>query len=167
MQLSDSEVKDSLSVEADSGSVTFARINIQNRCQVQNDFGDVEMNAVTCGVAEMTLDSGSLTLNRFETTDQESSSILRLDFGDLTCIRSKLWNSGISLDSGDIRTEKTALYGATTINLDFGSASLNLLGTSGDYSVGQFLSGGAASGGGNVIAISGDSDANVTFTEVP
>ena len=167
MQLSDSEVKDSLSVEADSGSVTFARIDIRNRCQVQDDFGDVEMNAVTCGVAEMTLDSGSLTVNRFECTDEDASSIFTLDFGDFICIRSKLWNSVISLDSGDIRTEKTALYGATTINLEFGSASLNLLGTSGDYSVGQFLAGGAVSGGGNVISISGDSDANVTFTEVP
>ena len=167
LQLSDSEVKDSLSVEADSGSVTFARIDIRNRCQVQDDFGDVEMNAVTCGVAEMTLDSGSLTVNRFECTDEDASSIFTLDFGDFICIRSKLWNSVISLDSGDIRTEKTALYGATTINLEFGSASLNLLGTSGDYSVGQFLAGGAVSGGGNVISISGDSDANVTFTEVP
>ena len=153
LQLSDSEVKDSLSVEADSGSVTFARIDIRNRCQVQDDFGDVEMNAVTCGVAEMTLDSGSLTVNRFECTDEDASSVFTLDFGNFICIRSKLWNSSISLDSGDIRTEKTALYGATTINLEFGSASLNLLGTSGDYSVGQFLAGGA--------------DANVTFTEVP
>ena len=167
LQLSDSEVKDSLSVEADSGSVTFARIDIRNRCQVQDDFGDVEMNAVTCGVAEMTLDSGSLTVNRFECTDEDASSIFTLDFGDFICIRSKLWNSVISLDSGDIRTEKTALYGATTINLDFGSASLNLLGTSGDYSVGLLLAGGTVSGGGNVISISGDSDANVTFTEVP
>lgn len=167
LQLSDSEVKDSLSVEADSGSVTFARIDIRNRCQVQDDFGDVEMNAVTCGVAEMTLDSGSLTLNRFETTDQESSSILRLDFGDLTCIRSKLWNGEFSLDCGDIQTEKTALYGGTNIELDFGNADLNLLGTSSDYSVGKFLTGSAKSGGGNVISISGDSDANVTFTEVP
>lgn len=167
LQLSDSEVKDSLSVEADSGSVTFARIDIRNRCQVQDDFGDVEMNAVTCGVAEMTLDSGSLTVNRFECTDEDASSIFTLDFGDFICIRSKLWNSDISLDSGDIRTEKTALYGATTINLDFGSASLNLLGTSGDYSVGHLLAGGTVSGGGNVISISGDSDANVTFTEVP
>ena len=115
----------------------------------------------------MTLDSGSLTVNRFECTDEDASSIFTLDFGDFICIRSKLWNSSISLDSGDIRTEKTALYGATTINLEFGSASLNLLGTSGDYSVGHLFDGGTVSGGGNVISISGDSDANVTFTEVP
>ncbi|MFR4476513.1 MAG: hypothetical protein ACLT3Y_04420 [Ruminococcus callidus] len=42
------------------------------------------MNAVTCGVAEMTLDSGSLTVNRFECTGEDASSIFTLDSATLS-----------------------------------------------------------------------------------
>lgn len=167
LQLSDSEVKDSLSVEADSGSVTFARIDIRNRCQVQDDFGDVEMNAVTCGVAEMTLDSGSLTVNRFECTDEDASSIFTLDFGDFICIRSKLWNSSISLDSGDIRTEKDCPVRRNHHQSGVRQRQPEPAGHFRRLQCGTSFAGGTVSGGGNVISISGDSDANVTFTEVP
>lgn len=149
-----------------SGSLTLQNLEIDGFCRLKNSLGDIQATDITAKNAEITLNSGDLSLRNFTQTDPNASTTLSCDLGDLELDDATLYHGAISIASGDFSVSNTALYGSSKIDVDLGDIALNLRGSSDDYEVIESIASGSSDLDTNRIAIQQNlGDVSVTFTE--
>ena len=141
---------------------------IGSLCRLSNNMGNINMQQVSSGTNEITLDCGSLSMQNCTQEETDTSSTYTLRFGDLSASSCVLYQSQFTLDYGDLKTTDTALLGKSTATDNMGDINLNLRGSQSDYQVISDIAGNSDSGSNNQIRISGDdvaTDISVSFTE--